>query len=209
LYHDVLSVCETCETLSVLLGDKKTDTRRPDCVERPLNICNDPRRQAQRWLVQDKHAWPAQQRASDGDHLLFASAQSPAALTELVGQCGEELQYLLDAASRPGVRPRAGRDDEVLGNGQLGKDAPALEEHDHARRRNLPRRHGKRGIVEDDLSAFALTEPGDAPAEGRLAGAIGSADQHEFAGRYGQRCVLHRCLAHRSAAEFSDVKHRY
>lgn len=87
---------------------------------------NDQRRQAQGGLVEQQQARARHQGAADGQHLLFAAGHGAGTLVGPLAQAREEVEGVLQAGLDLFAVLEETAHLQVLGDGHVGKDAPAL-----------------------------------------------------------------------------------
>src|SRR5690606_8216091 len=130
LLHDVAVVGDLEGAPGVLLHDEHGEAA---LLVEPLDVAEDllhqQGRQAQGRLVEHEQLGPRHQRPADGEHLLLATGQVPGDPVAHVGELGEEGVDLLQVV--PGVPVRVGAGDEVLGDGEVLEDVPALHAQAH------------------------------------------------------------------------------
>jgi len=119
---------------------------------------NNQRGKAQGRFVKEKKLGPGHERPGNRQHLLLTAAERSAGLMATVGEDREQIidrvQVVFD--SQP-VPAQEGAHIEVLRDGQLGKDMPAL--------RYLADPHGHDGIGSSGMNGLSLKD--DLPPAGR------------------------------------------
>ena len=99
-----------------------------DLLDDLEDLGNDQRRQAQRGLVEQQQAWARHQGAADGQHLLFAAGHGAGALVGPLAQAREEVERMFQAGLDLFAVLEETTHLQVLGDGHVGKDAPASGE---------------------------------------------------------------------------------
>jgi hypothetical protein len=111
----------------VLLDEQNGDAAAVDVEEAPVHVLHDDRSEALRHLVGEDEPGRGHQRAADGEHLLLAAGQAARALALPLAEAGKRLEHRLAGAGDLGtVRAEVGAHAQVLEDGHLGEDAPAL-----------------------------------------------------------------------------------
>ena len=92
-----------------------------------------------------------------------------------------------------GARPRVAADQEILADGELGKDLPRLGHvRDAARDDGVRRRARDVGAPIQDAATSRTYQPGDRPQGRALSRAVGAEQRHDLAVADGEGDVLQR-----------------
>ena len=149
-----------------------------DLFDDGKNLLDDKGRQPQGGFVQEQEAGAGHERPGDGEHLLFAAAQSPAFLMPALGENREEGKDVFEILAHRGpVAAQIGADIEVLQDRELGEDMPPFRHltdtpgHDPVRRQTADLL-----AVKDNAPRHRPHHPGNRHQGRGLAGAV-AADQ--------------------------------
>ena len=164
----------------VLLDQHDRDALAVDLADHLGELLDDPRRQAERRLVEQQHARRGHQRAADREHLLLAAGQQRGALGPALAQDREQL---VDARPRSVlVARRESARAQVLLDREGPEHAPALGNLHEPRARDVGRAAadevapGELDRPARDRAALGAQRPGQRAQQRRLAGAV--AAQH-------------------------------
>ena len=158
--------------LRALLDEQDRDAAVADFGERAENRVDERRREAERRLIEEEHVGSGHECAADRQLLLLAAGEC-SGLT--VAEFGEHREELVRRAERVGAVAAAGREPEpqVLLDGQLTEDAPALRhERDSGARDRLRRAAPHRVAGEADVPGRRRDDTHDRVQRRRLAGAV-------------------------------------
>ena len=189
--HDVAVVGDRECHDGVLLDQQDRDALLVDVDDGVANLLDQLRGESQRRLIEDQQAGVGHEAASDRQHLLFAAREVAGHRLAPVGQQGEHRHHPVVCLGdglpvAVGVRP--GR--QVLIDGQVGEDAPTLENLRDAGTHPLRRTEMADGLAVEahrtlrDLARVDVEQPADGPQGGRLAGAVGAQERHDVAVRH-------------------------
>ena len=133
----------------VLLDDDERQALGDDRRNARVDVADHDRREAEADLVAQQQPRVRHQRAADGDHLLLAAGQRRRRLVAALGQHREQLIDALEIP-RPGPAELAA-DQEILLDGERGKQPPPFRHQRDAARHHLVRRPAAdRHAVEQD-----------------------------------------------------------
>ena len=158
------------------------------------------------WLVGDQQAWPAGQRAGDGDPLLLAPGEFARPVRSMAGQAGQRQhgRHPLPALAGPHARD-AQRNPHVLGGGQHGNEPEGLEnEGDRVppQRQPVPLGHPAHlAAIHPHLARRRAVQAADDVQQRGLAGAGSPAQGSELAPAYRERHPPQRVHGRVPAAE--------
>ena len=142
------------------------------------------RRQAGRGFVEHQQPRPAHQALRHRQHLLLPAAERAAALVTLLGNFGKERQGFLDPRRALAARQVVARQQQIVGDGNLGEHAMAFDHMHEPGARGLARRGvGHVAAVEAHMAGIDRQQSRQRAQHGGLAGAVGAEQRHHFAGR--------------------------
>src|SRR5262249_35399853 len=178
----------------VLLDDEDRVPLLADAADQVEQAEHHDRGQPHRRLVEQDELGARHEGAPHREHLLLAAREAARPLAGALGEDGEEAVHALDALREAGPRRRQERAHlEVLGDAQLGEEAPALRHVGDAVGHDLVgRAPGQLGALERDAAGPRGDEPRDRAEQGGLAGAGGPHHRPRLAGGHPQRHVPQR-----------------
>src|SRR5262249_25544858 len=155
----------------VLLDEERGRALPGDGGQRAVDLVDHRRGQAERELVEQEEPGVGHQRAPDGQHLLLPARERGSAHR---APHLEDREELVDALERPAAGPGAIRaDQEILLDGEAGKDSTALGHQRDAERDDLVGGSAADGpAVEAHAVARPGEEPHHRPKQRRLPGAV-------------------------------------
>src|SRR5262249_60758546 len=89
----------------VLFDQKQRDAFPIDAPDQREQLLDEPRREAERWLVEDEQFWVGHQGAADRQHLLLAARERAGALGPPLGQPRKNRKYPVARPLPPHAAP--------------------------------------------------------------------------------------------------------
>ena len=187
VFQEIAAVRDLQALLGVLLDQENAvPSSRIRPIVRNSSLRHD-RRQPERGLVEQQDIGRRHQRAADRKHLLLAAAHRAGGLVEPLGQAREQREHMVEAAS---LRRRA----RGAANAPSRRFSRTVSSPNNARpsgtsaRPASTMRCGRMAEMSmprncDAAAGFLADHPGQRFQERRLAGAIGSDDHDDLAGR--------------------------
>ena len=168
----------------VLLDEQDGDALALEAEQQRLELAHEAGCQALRGLVEHHELRVAGQGARDGEHLLLAAGEAPAALPPALAQDGEVLE---DAVERPArvlaVAPR--RKTEVLADVEMRKDLASFGHVAHPEPEDAVRRlAGDLAVLEAHGAGARRRQSHDRAQRRRLARAIAPEQHGDLARRH-------------------------
>ena len=162
-------------------------------ADRRDQAVDDHRREPERQLVDEHEPRPRDERLGEHDHLLLAARQRARGVVEPLLELGEQLERALRPASASRARQRVRGDADVVLDGQLGQQPPALGDDRDARPcgsapGRLPASRGSSSSTEPPRG---LQHAADREHQARLAGAVGTEQRGDLAGGISSDTLAH------------------
>lgn len=108
-------------------------------------------------LVQNQQAWIGQQRAPDGQHLLFTARELVAHVARALLEAGKQVVHAIQCPGLVASAAVGGKGEQIFFDRQVGKNHPPLRHHRHA---HAPNSVGAQAV--DALTAKAYGAAGGA-----------------------------------------------
>ena len=167
----------------VLLDEEHTDPPGGERGDHFEYFRHDQGCQSERRLVEQQEPRVTHQRPGDRKHLLLTAREGAAELVHPLAKHGKQAADLVDVTGEFGpVSLREAAKLQVLADGESRKDAAAFWSVADPEPHHLVGLHGRqRRTGETDRPATARYDTRDRHQQGRLAGAIGTDQRHQFA----------------------------
>ena len=173
----------------VLLLDE--EDREPGTAQRDegvAHLADELWRESLGWLVQKEECGVSCERAADREHLLLATRELVAAVSEPARERGKELE---DAPLVPAARDRAGGEREVFAHAEIGEHPAALRHQRHTgARHDVRRRAGEIPAADQHAAASRAKEPDEGGDRRRLPRAVAAEQDRGLPFRHVERDAL-------------------